>query len=114
MRKEAVLYSQIEGTQSPRTELLPFEADEAPGIPVEDVRDVSRYVQALRYGAEQLGAGMPLCLRRIREANAQSMADGRGSRQAPGDFCRTQTGLAKRVRELRDSYRPRRTNSCGS
>jgi len=93
MRKEAVLSSQIEGTQSTLAELLAFENEDAPGLPVEDVREVSRYVHALRYGVEQIGEGMPLSLRLIRETHAQLMADGRGSRQAPGEFRRTQNWI---------------------
>lgn len=93
VRKEAVLSSQIEGTQSTLTELLEYENEETPGLPVEDVREVSRYVHALRYGVEQINAGMPLSLRLIRETHAQLMADGRGSRQAPGEFRRTQNWI---------------------
>lgn len=93
VRKEAVLSSQIEGTQSTLAELLEFENDEAPGLPVEDVREVSRYVYALRYGVDQIAAGMPLCLRLIRETHAQLMADGRGSTQTPGEFRRTQNWI---------------------
>lgn len=54
VRKEAVLSSQIEGTQSTFTELLEYENAEAPGMPVDDIRQVSRYVSALRYGVDQI------------------------------------------------------------
>lgn len=93
VRKEAVLSSQIEGTQSTLAELLEFENDEIPGLPVDDVSEVSRYVHALRYAVEQVVAGMPLSLRLIRETHAKLMADGRGSRQAPGEFRRTQNWI---------------------
>ncbi|MEE8495315.1 MAG: Fic/DOC family N-terminal domain-containing protein, partial [Xanthomonadales bacterium] len=43
VRKEAVLSSQIEGTQSSLSDLLLYEMDEAPGVPVDDVQDVSNY-----------------------------------------------------------------------
>jgi Fic family protein len=93
VRKEAVLSSQIEGTQSTLAELLTFENDEAPGQPVEDVQEVSRYVRALRYGVEQIAAGMPVSPRLIRETHAQLMADGRGSIQDPGEFRRSQNWI---------------------
>lgn len=93
VRKEAVLSSQIEGTQSTLTELLEFENDEAPGLPVEDIREVSRYVNALRYGVDQIRDGMPLSLRLIRETHAALMTGGRGGRQTPGEFRRTQNWI---------------------
>ena len=48
--KEAVLSSQIEGTQSSLSDLLLFEIDEAPGVPITDVQEVSNYVAALKHG----------------------------------------------------------------
>ncbi|MEP6778362.1 MAG: Fic/DOC family N-terminal domain-containing protein [Gemmatimonadaceae bacterium] len=93
VRKEAVLSSQIEGTESTLTELLEFENDEAPGLPIEDVREVSRYVNALRYCVDQIRDGMPLSLRLIRETHATLMTGGRGARQTPGEFRRTQNWI---------------------
>lgn len=93
VRKEAVLSSQIEGTQSTLTELLEFENEEAPGLPVEDVREVSRYVKALRYGVDQIRDGMPLSLRLIRETHAALMSGGRGGKHTPGEFRRTQNWI---------------------
>lgn len=93
VRREAVLSSQIEGTQSTLSELLEFENEETPGLPVDDVREVSSYVHALRFGVEQIGAGMPVSLRLIRETHAELMANGRGSRQTPGEFRRTQNWI---------------------
>ena len=54
IRKEAVLTSQIEGTQSTLADLLRYENANAPGTPVDDVREVSHYVDALSYAAEQI------------------------------------------------------------
>ena len=54
VRKEAVLSSQIEGTQSSLSDLLLFEFDEAPGAPIDDVTEVSCYVAALDYGMARL------------------------------------------------------------
>ncbi|MCR4340518.1 MAG: Fic family protein [Gemmatimonadaceae bacterium] len=93
VRKEAVLSSQIEGTQSTLTELLEYENSEAPGVPLEDVREVSRYVSALRFAVEQLDNGAPLSLRLIRDTHGVLMSGGRGGKQAPGEFRRTQNWI---------------------
>lgn len=91
VRKEAVLSSAIEGTQSTLTDLLRFEADGVPGTPVDEVREVSRYVAALQYGVKQIRSGkLPLSLRLIREIHKVLMKAGRGAAQAPGEFRRTQ------------------------
>jgi Fic family protein len=91
VRKEAVLSSAIEGTQSTLTDLLEYENEAVPATPVEDVREVSRYVAALQHGIEQIRSGrLPLSLRLIRDIHRVLMADGRGSHQAPGEFRRTQ------------------------
>ena len=63
VRKEAVLSSQIEGTQSSLSDLLLYENDEAPGVPVEDVQEVSNYVAAMNHGLERMRSGFPLSLR---------------------------------------------------
>src|SRR5918912_656631 len=54
VRKEAVLSSQIEGTQSSISDLLLFENEEAPGVPLDDVQEVSSYVAALDFGLRRL------------------------------------------------------------
>ena len=93
IRKEAVLSSQIEGTQSTLTELLEYENAEAPGMPVEDIREVSRYVSALRNGVDQIKEGYPISLRLIRDTHSVLMTGGRGGRQAPGEFRQTQNWI---------------------
>ncbi len=93
VRKEAVLSSQIEGTQSSISELLLFEDQEAPGVPLEDVEEVSGYVRAMTHGLERLRAGFPLSLRLIREIHGQMLARGRGSEKAPGEFRRSQNWI---------------------
>ena len=91
VRKEAVLTSQIEGTQSTLSELLEYENADAPGTPVDDVREVSRYVDALTYAIGEIQTGrLPLCVRLLRNAHSRLMAAGRGSNQAPGEVRRTQ------------------------
>ena len=67
VRKEAVLSSQIEGTQSSLSDLLLFELDQAPGVPIDDVVEVSNYVAAMDHGLRRLREGFPLSNRLIRE-----------------------------------------------
>ena len=93
VRKEAVLSSQIEGTQSTLSDLLRFELEDAPGVPVEDVVEVSNYVAALDYGLRRLGEGFPLSNRLIREIHAVLLSRGRGSGKAPGEFRRSQNWI---------------------
>lgn len=91
VRKEAVLSSAIEGTQSTLTDLLRFEAAGVSGTPVDEVHEVSRYVAALRYGVKRIRSGkLPLSLRLIREIHGVLMKGGRGGNHAPGEFRRTQ------------------------
>jgi Fic family protein len=93
IRKEALLSSQIEGTQSSLSDLLLFESDEAPGVPLEDVQEVSRYVAAMSHGLQRLRGGFPLSLRLIREIHEVLMTGGRGGHQTPGEFRTTQNWI---------------------
>lgn len=93
VRKEAVLSSMIEGTQSSLADLLLFELDEQPGVPAEDAREVSRYVAALEHGLARLRGGFPLSLRLIREVHEVLLGTGRGSRHTPGAFRRSQVWI---------------------
>jgi Fic family protein len=93
IRKEAVLSSQIEGTQSTLSDLLLFEADELPGVPLDDVTQVSSYVAALEHGLARIRAGFPLSNRLIREIHAVLLAKGRGGEKDPGEFRRSQNWL---------------------
>jgi Fic family protein len=93
IRKEAVLSSKIEGTQSSLSDLLLFELEQQPGVPLEDVSEVSRYVTALDHGITRLGEGFPLSLRLIREIHAILLSKGRGSRQMPGEFRTSQNWI---------------------
>src|SRR5271157_4276827 len=90
VRKEAVLSSQIEGTQSSLSDLLLFENDEAPGVPIHDVQEVSNYVAALNHGLARLRGGFPLSLRLIREIHGVLLSHGRGCDKEPGEFRRSQ------------------------
>ena len=93
VRKEAVLSSMIEGTQSSLSDLLLFEMDQEPGVPLDDVREVSNYVAALDHGLHRLADGFPLSLRLIKEIHGVLLAKGRGSSQIPGEFRRSQNWI---------------------
>jgi Fic family protein len=93
VRKEAVLSSMIEGTQSSLSDLLLFELDEHPGVPLDDVREVSNYVAAMDYGLKRLEEGFPLSLRLLREIHERLLVGGRGSGKTPGDFRRSQNWI---------------------
>jgi len=93
VRKEALLSSQIEGTQSSFADLLLYESAEAPGVPLDDVVEVSNYVAALDHGLKRLREGFPLSLRLIREIHEVLMAKGRGSTKSPGEFRRSQNWI---------------------
>ena len=93
VRKEAVLSSQIEGTQSSLSDLLLFENEEAPGAPIQDVVEVSNYVAALNHGLQRMREGFPLSLRLIREIHEVLLSKGRGSLMTPGEFRTSQNWI---------------------
>lgn len=93
IRKEAVLSSMIEGTQSSLSDLLMFELDQEPGVPLDDVREVSNYVAAFDHGLRLLEQGLPLSLRLFREIHGVLLNKGRGSNQTPGEFRRSQNWI---------------------
>lgn len=93
VRKEAVLSSQIEGTQSTLEDLLQHEVDAVPNALTEDVREVSRYVDALGHGLNRIRGGFPLSNRLLREMHAILLTGGRGAQKQPGEFRRTQNWI---------------------
>jgi Fic family protein len=93
VRREAVLSSQIEGTQSSLSDLLLFELDETPGVPFDDVVEVSNYVAALEHGMVRLKEGFPISNRLLREVHEKLLASGRGADKQPGEFRRSQNWL---------------------
>lgn len=93
IRREAVLSSQIEGTQSSLCDLLQFELDQAPGVPFDDVVEVSNYVRALEHGMARLAEGFPLCNRLLKEMHRKLLSRGRGSERQPGEFRRSQNWI---------------------
>jgi len=90
VRREAVLSSQIEGTQSSLAELMLFELQDAPGVPFDDVVEVSGYVAAMEQGTKRLKDGFPLSSRLLREMHQILLSTGRGSEHSPGQFRRSQ------------------------
>jgi Fic family protein len=93
VRKEAVLSSQIEGTQSSLSDLLRAELDQAHGVPAGDVAEVSNYVAALNHGLKRMRGGFPLSNRLLREMHALLLRSGRGASQQPGEFRRSQNWI---------------------
>lgn len=93
VRREAVLSSQIEGTQSSLAQLLLFEIEQAPGVPLDDVQEVSNYVAALNHGLKRIQEDFPLSNRLIREMHGILLSHGRGSDKSPGQFRRSQNWI---------------------
>lgn len=92
VRKEAVLSSQIEGTQSTLSDLLRFETEAVAGAPLDDIREVSNYVDAMMYGLDRM-ATLPISLRLIREMHDRLLDSGRGATQNPGEFRSSQNWI---------------------
>ena len=93
VRKEALLSSQIEGTQSSLSDLLLYENDEAPSAELDDVTEVSNYVAAIEHGVGRIRGGFPLSLRLIREMHEIMLKSGRGATKQPGEFRRSQNWI---------------------
>lgn len=93
VRKEAVLSSMIEGTQSSLADLMLHELGEAPGVPLADVREVSQCVAALDHGLARLREGFPLSMRLLREVHGVLLSHGRGAQHTPGEFRRSQVWI---------------------
>jgi Fic family protein len=92
-RKEAVLSSQIEGTQSTISDLLLFEADEFFPAKPADHREVFNYLDAMRHGLGRIHGGFPLSLRLLREMHERLLRTGRGSDKPPGEFRTSQNWI---------------------
>jgi Fic family protein len=92
VRKEAVLSSQIEGTQSSLADLLLHENSAVPGVPTDDVQEVSNYIGALNRGIQLLDK-LPLSLRLIREIHRVLVTGTRGDKKTPGEFRRSQNWI---------------------
>jgi Fic family protein len=102
VRQEAVLSSQIEGTQSSLDDVLVFELDPAGHeVPV-DVSDVVNHVRALNYGLERLET-LPLSLRLLREIHAVLLEGTRGADRRPGEFRTSQNWIGPGRATLADA-----------
>ncbi|GAA5181475.1 Fic family protein [Niveibacterium umoris] len=93
VRKEAVMSSQIEGTQSSLSDLMLYEMEGLPGVPMDDVQEVSCYVKALDLGMQRIREGQPISYRLLCELHAALMTSGRGIQRGPGEFRRTQVWI---------------------
>lgn len=92
VRQEAVLSSQIEGTQSTLEDVLQFEVDAKGADLPKDVEEVVNYVGAMNYGLKRLEE-LPLSLRLIREIHSELLKGVRGQNRAPGEFRKTQNWI---------------------
>jgi Fic family protein len=93
VRKEAVLSSQIEGTQSTLDDLLRYESDQTKGVPIDDVEEVSCCVAALNHGLKRMDEGFPMSLRLVREIHKILMENSRGNAKMPGEFRMSQNWI---------------------
>lgn len=93
VRKEALLSSQIEGTQSSFSDLMLFEHHLKPEVTIEDVEEVSNYIKAIHYGIRRLKKNFPLSLRLLKEIHGILLSGGRGSKKTPGEFRRSQNWI---------------------
>jgi len=102
VRREAVLSSQIEGTQSTLEDLLEVELEPDARRTASDVGDIVNYVAAMNYGLERLD-DLPLSLRLIREIHAELLRGGRGAQATPGEFRTSQNWIGPRGASLRQA-----------
>ncbi len=93
IRKEAVVSSQIEGTQSTLSDLLLFEQDLEAGVPINDLKETSNYVKAMEYGLRRLKGGFPVSLRLLREIHDTLLKTARGADKTPGEFRSSQNWI---------------------
>jgi len=93
VRKEAVMSSQIEGTQSSLSDLMVYEMEGVPGVPMDDVQEVSCYVNALTLGVQRIREGHPISFRLLTEVHQALMTSGRGTQRGPGEFRRNQVWI---------------------
>lgn len=93
VRKEAVMSSQIEGTQSSLNDLMLYEMAGQPGVPLDDVQEVSCHVKAMTLGVERIREGHPITFRLLTEMHKALMTSGRGVQRGPGEFRRNQVWI---------------------
>src|SRR3954447_248889 len=100
VRREAVLSSQIEGTQSTLEDLLELELESDRRDRFSDAFEIVNYVHAMNFGLERIKT-LPLSLRLIREIHKELLRDGRGSKATPGEFRRTQNWIGPKGASLK-------------
>ncbi len=93
IRKEAVLSSQIEGTQSSLSDLLLSEVDSVPGVPIEDITETSNYIAAMDHGLKRIEDGFPVSNRLLKEVHGILLSGFRGGDKSPGEFRKTQNWI---------------------
>lgn len=93
VRKEAVLSSMIEGTQSSISDLLVYELEGILGVPIDDAMEVSNYVKALEYGVKRIDEGFPVSSRLFKEIHNILLSKGRGSTKEPGQYRTSQNWI---------------------
>ena len=93
VRKEAVMSSQIEGTQSSLSDLMVYEMEGVPGVPMDDVQEVSCYVSALNLGIQRIREDHPLTFRLVTELHQALITSGRGTNRCPGEFRKSQVWI---------------------
>jgi Fic family protein len=93
VRKEAVMSSRIDGAQSSLSDLMLYEMDGVPGVPMHDVQEVSCYVNALELGVRRIREGQPIAFRLLTELHRALMTSGRGINKGPGEFRKNQVWI---------------------
>ena len=102
VRKEAVLSSQIEGTESSLEDVLEYESENRPKTLPNDVVEVVNYVKAMSYGLKRIKE-LPLSLRLIKEIHAELMQSVRGGDKTPGEFRKTQNWVGPKGCTLKNA-----------
>jgi len=101
VRKEALLSSQIEGTQASLEDIFEYESGDKPEN-INDVAEVINYIGALNYGMDRLKT-LPMSLRLIKEIHGVLMQGTRGGNKAPGEFRKTQNWIGPPGSTLKDA-----------
>lgn len=102
VKKEALLSSQIEGTQASLEGILEFESDLTPGDDINEVLEVINYIKAMDYGMQRL-TDFPLSSRLIKEIHGRLLEGTRGATKTPGEFRQSQNCLGPAGVPLRDA-----------
>jgi Fic family protein len=106
VRKEAVLSSQIEGTRSSLSDLLLHESEQAPGVPHDDVVEVSNYVAAIEHGLRRMRSDLPLSVRLMRQMHEILLRSGRGASKRPGELRTSQVWIGGASAQTADFVPP--------